>query len=978
MAGENVGSIYYNVNMDTGSLLAGERRVDKSMQNMQSTFNDTDKSAAVLGGGLNRLAQSFAAVASAAAIASEFRKAINVTMEFNATISNLSALTGAVGKDLAVFRQAAIDIGGSTSLSASQAAEAMKLIGGASPDLLKSADALKAVTQDAVILAEAAGVTLPEAATALTATLNQFQLSADESTRVINVLAAGAKEGSSEIANTVQVLQNAGVVAAQAGISFESFNGAVQALAKGEIKGAEAGTALRNVITILNTQMDKNLRPTTVGLSQALENLEKKNLSQVEAVKLFGRENITAASTLIQFRGEMDRVTTAVTGTDEAIRQAKTNMDNLKGDVANLSSAYETLQIAVGDLSDGALRGFVQQLTAALSVVANNEEAISGFFDTAGIAAQSFAAIIAGKVVMAMYGYSAAIAKNTAAQLTARTAAVGFSSAVGASVAPLSAATVAMNVSAMAARGLRTAMALLGGPAGVILLAGMAIYEYTSRSNEAKPSTDALTASVNQLGTAAERAEKRFNALLTGMDKLNKQELSVRKGDLEDQLRNAEGQLKSFERQFAKGVGSVGMVEGARAAVDTLRAALEKLNAESVKPAAKTTPFGGEDKPAKPAKMTDAEKSADAIKEQVKDLQMQADTLGMTASELEIYKLQLAGATDEQIRAAQSSLSLVDAYEQQEDAAKAAAKAEEDKKAALQTALMQADPIAAEQSKFKTEIASLKALNEAKLLEDQRYLELKMQAEAAHDAQMAALQEENFRRQSYANELLMASLDQVQQASTNALVGLVTGATNGEEAIRSLAGSILNEAVGALVKMGIEQVKAIVMGQTAQAAAAATAAATGAAMATSYAPAAAAASVASFGGAAGAGLSALASAIPAAIGLFSGRALGGPVQSDQMYRVNETGSPEIFNAANGRQYMMPNQRGEVVSNKDATSGGGANVVVNITNNTGAQVTQTERTQDDSRIIDIVVGDMMANGKSASAVNQITGTRRPGR
>lgn len=111
---------------------------------------------------------------------------------------------------------------------------------------------------------------------------------------------------------------------------------------------------------------------------------------------------------------------------------------------------------------------------------------------------------------------------------------------------------------------------------------------------------------------------------------------------------------------------------------------------------------------------------------------------------------------------------------------------------------------------------------------------------------------------------------------------------------------------------------------------------------------------------------------------FSGKAQGGPVQSDQMYRVNETGSPEIFNAANGRQYMMPNQRGEVVSNKDATSGGGANVVVNITNNTGAQVTQTERTQDDSRIIDIVVGDMMANGKSASAVNQITGTRRPGR
>lgn len=56
------------------------------------------------------------------------------------------------------------------------------------------------------------------------------------------------------------------------------------------------------------------------------------------------------------------------------------------------------------------------------------------------------------------------------------------------------------------------------------------------------------------------------------------------------------------------------------------------------------------------------------------------------------------------------------------------------------------------------------------------------------------------------------------------------------------------------------------------------------------------------------------------ISMGGGRQYGGPVQPNAMHRVNENGKPEIFNAANGRQYMIPNQRGEVVSNRNATRG----------------------------------------------------------
>ncbi|MNC54762.1 hypothetical protein D3C75_1042580 [compost metagenome] len=120
----------------------------------------------------------------------------------------------------------------------------------------------------------------------------------------------------------------------------------------------------------------------------------------------------------------------------------------------------------------------------------------------------------------------------------------------------------------------------------------------------------------------------------------------------------------------------------------------------------------------------------------------------------------------------------------------------------------------------------------------------------------------------------------------------------------------------------------------------------------------------------------------ASVAAPSGRALGGPVQANGMYRVNETGAPEIFNAANGRQYMMPNARGEVVSNKDATSGGGgtgAAPIVNVNNygNDSAKASAKFSEADRRWVIDVIVGDGMGDGKTGRMINQLSGTRRQG-
>ncbi len=331
-------------------------------------------------------------------------------------------------------------------------------------------------------------------------------------------------------------------------------------------------------------------------------------------------------------------------------------------------------------------------------------------------------------------------------------------------------------------------------------------------------------------------------------------------------------------------------------------------------------------------KLTEAQKAAKKAAQELAQAQKEnIDTIASLGQQLA-----LVGLKGKDLMQTQAELQLNE-YATPEQVAQvralAAALYEAQQVEANKQLLGQMDPIAGEDQRYQTELENLKKLNEAKLLEDQRYLELKTQAEQQHDATMKQLEEERFRRQAAGNEMIMATLDQVQQAGTNALTGLITGANNGADAMRQLAGAMLNQVVGALVKVGIEQAKNFIMGQAQQAAAATTAAATGAAMASAYAPAAAAASVASFGGAATAGLTAMAAAIPAMLGMFGGgRQYGGPVGAGGMYRINENGAPEVFQAANGRQYMLPNTRGEVISNGDATAQGSPQISLQIINN----------------------------------------------
>nr|DAV89176.1 MAG TPA: tail length tape measure protein [Caudoviricetes sp.] len=248
-----------------------------------------------------------------------------------------------------------------------------------------------------------------------------------------------------------------------------------------------------------------------------------------------------------------------------------------------------------------------------------------------------------------------------------------------------------------------------------------------------------------------------------------------------------------------------------------------------------------------------------------------------------------------------------------------------------------------------------------------------------------------WQQQSLGAQLFGTALDSAMSTASNSITGLLTGTMSVQDAMRSLGSTVLNSLVNSFVEMGVQWVKSAVMGQTAQVAATATttaaqtaglatttAASTAAAATTTAAwtPAAIVASIGSFGGAAAIGVGAVLGAL--AMGIAGKRKNGGPVSAGSMYEVGENGLPEIFQASNGRQYMIPGNDGSVISNKDLTGGGSGIVIYNnvINTSSGATTSSTARDNGDGSVtIETIVSDISENGPIGQAISRNYNTNR---
>ncbi|MCU0337663.1 MAG: phage tail tape measure protein, partial [Sediminibacterium sp.] len=270
----------------------------------------------------------------------EFRK-------FQSAGADLSAVTGLVGKDLQFLKDQANITGPAVGMMGSDMLNAYKMMASAKPELLNQKELLAETTARAITLAQAAKIDLAPAVDLLAGSLNQFGRPAQDSAKFINIIAAGAKEGSAEIADMATALKNSGTVAAASKVSFEQTNAVLQSLSTISLKGGEAGTQLRNVLLTLAAGSDET-NPKVVGLDKAIENLGKQKLSTAEIAKLFGKENVVAAQHIISHGKEIKELTTKLTGTNEAFTQASKNTATLDFQMKQAAATTATLKTEIG------------------------------------------------------------------------------------------------------------------------------------------------------------------------------------------------------------------------------------------------------------------------------------------------------------------------------------------------------------------------------------------------------------------------------------------------------------------------------------------------------------------------------------------------------------------------------------------------------------------------------------------------------
>lgn len=349
----------------------------------------------------------------ASAITGVFNDAIDAHRKFEKSVQNLSAITGASGKDLEFYKDKARELGLTVEGGAEAVVEAFKFIGSAKPELLENKEALAQVTEQAILLSKAAGLDLPEASKRLTDAMNQFGADASEAAKYVDTLAAGAKFGAAEVPEVTDALLKFGVAAKSSNISIYESVAAIELLGEKGLKGAEAGTQLRNVLAKLaaadalpqealdqlkaagvNTDILSNKNLT---LQQRLTELSKIQGNATAITKVFGLENKAAGETIISNLGRLEQLTKQVKQTGSAKEQAAKNTDTFDQALVEAKNAYNDMLLTIteGDFGE-VLKDFVKvggQALRGLGQTANLVGRIfrEGLFDAINNDTEEFA-----------------------------------------------------------------------------------------------------------------------------------------------------------------------------------------------------------------------------------------------------------------------------------------------------------------------------------------------------------------------------------------------------------------------------------------------------------------------------------------------------------------------------------------------------------------------------------------------------------
>lgn len=295
---------------------------------------------------------------------------INVFSNFEDSMKQVQATMGLTGDEgqeaFDKLADAAKEAGANTRFSASEAAEALNFLALAGYDVDKSISSLPTVLN----LAAAGGLDLAYASDLVTDSMSSLGIESSKLDSFVDELAKTSQKSNTNIAQLGEAILTVGGTAKVLAGGTVELNTALGILADNGTKGAEGGTALRNIILSLTAPTDKaanaiknlgvdvadaggNMRPLNEifkDFDRSLEGmteLEKTNVLN----NIFNKVDLKSVNALLANSGErFDELTGYILESEGAAQQMADTMESgLAGSMRSLSSAYEGLQIAVGE-----------------------------------------------------------------------------------------------------------------------------------------------------------------------------------------------------------------------------------------------------------------------------------------------------------------------------------------------------------------------------------------------------------------------------------------------------------------------------------------------------------------------------------------------------------------------------------------------------------------------------------------------------
>lgn len=286
--------------------------------------------------------------------------------EFEAQMSTVKAISGATAADLKRLAEEAKRMGATTQFTAVEAGKALEYMAMAGWKTDQMLGGLPGIMN----LAAASGEDLAQVSDIVTDALTAFNMTADDAGRFADVLAQASSNSNTNVAMMGATFQKVAPVAGALGYSVEDVSLGIGLMANASIKAEVAGTSLKTALANMakptkqmKTYMDKygisltNADGSMKTFREVVDNLRSSlgGLSESEqvaaATAIFGKESFAGMLAIVNAsEADFQKLSESVNNSAGAAeRMAKIKLDNFQGKVTLLKSAFEGLQIALGE-----------------------------------------------------------------------------------------------------------------------------------------------------------------------------------------------------------------------------------------------------------------------------------------------------------------------------------------------------------------------------------------------------------------------------------------------------------------------------------------------------------------------------------------------------------------------------------------------------------------------------------------------------